>query len=35
LISNTKVDEKSDLVAFDISFVYTLSNGKEIELPPL
>jgi hypothetical protein len=35
LVENTDVTEESELVSFDISFIYTLSNGEEIELQPL
>ena len=34
LIENTDVTQESELVSFDISFIYTLSNGEEIELQP-
>ena len=36
LVENTDVTEESEVVAFDISFIYTLSfNWEEIELQPL
>ena len=35
LLENTSVDKDSEFVAFDVSFVYTLSNWKKIELPAL
>ena len=34
LVENTDVTEESELVSFDISFIYTLSNGEVIELQP-
>ena len=34
LMKNTDVTEDSELVSFDISFIYTLSNGEEVELQP-
>ena len=34
LVENTDVTQESELVSFDISFIYTLSNGEEIELQP-
>jgi hypothetical protein len=35
LIENTDVTEESELVSFDISFIYTLSGGEKIEVQPL
>jgi hypothetical protein len=34
LVENTDVTQESELVSFDISFIYTLSNGEEVELQP-
>ena len=34
LMENTDVTEDSELVSFDISFIYTLSNEEEVELQP-
>ena len=34
LVENTDVTQESELVSFDISFIYTLSNGEVIELQP-
>jgi hypothetical protein len=34
LVENTDVTEESELVSFDISFVYTLSGGEVVELQP-
>ena len=34
LVENTDVTEDSELVSFDISFIYTLSGWEEIELQP-
>jgi len=35
LVENTDVTQESELVSFDISFIYTLSNWEEVELQPL
>jgi hypothetical protein len=32
--SENNVDDNSEIVAFDISFVYTLSDGSEKEIQP-
>jgi len=34
LMKNTDVTEESELVSFDISFIYTLSGWNEVELQP-
>jgi hypothetical protein len=33
-MENGSVTAQSELVSFDISFIYTLSNGEEVELQP-
>jgi hypothetical protein len=34
LIENTDVTEESKAVSFDISFIYTMPDGEEVELQP-